>query len=181
MTESTRSTGTADLSTLDGRRGSTQIDLSDDGSSYRCVRVFGAPPERVFRAFTDPADLRIWFPAGAPAGSEMTVCESEPVAGGKYHYAMVVPEFGSMAWHGTYTSIDRPDRIDADEWFVMGEGDPSGPPTAQVLTFEPTGDGYTLMTMQVDMPEPEDPETFMEQSAAGLTTSLAKLDELVSA
>jgi hypothetical protein len=36
------------------------------------------------------------------------------------------------------------------------------------------------MTMQVDMPEPEDPETFMEQSAAGLTTSFATMDELVS-
>ncbi len=85
-----------------------------------------------------------------------------------------------MAWHGTYTTIDRPDRLDADEWFVMGDTDPTGSPTAQTLTFEPTGDGFTLMTMQVDMPEPEDPETFMEQSAAGLTTSLATMDELVS-
>lgn len=170
----------ADISSLDARRGSTQIELSDDGSSYRCVRVFGAPPERIFRAFTDPADLRVWFPAGAPPGSEMPVCESDPVEGGRYHYEMVIPEYGSMAWHGTYTGVDRPDRLDADEWFVMGAGDPSGAPTAQTLTFEPTGENFTLMTMQVDMPEPEDPETFMEQSAAGLTSSLAKMDELVS-
>ncbi len=37
------------------------------------------------------------------------------------------------------------------------------------------------MTMQVDLPEPEDPEAFMEQSAAGLTSSLSAMDELVSA
>lgn len=170
----------ADLSTLDARQRSTHIELSDDGSSYQCVRVFGAPPERVFRAFTDPADLRVWFPSGAPAGAEMTICESEPVHGGKYHYAMVIPEHGPMAWHGTYTSIDRPDRLGADEWFVMGEAEPTGPPTSQSLTFEATGDGFTLMTMQVNMPEPEDPATFMEQSAAGLTRSLAAMDELVS-
>ena len=169
-----------DLSTLDARRGSTRIDLSDDGSSYMCVRVFGAPPERVFRAFTDPADLRVWFPSGAPPGSEMPICESDPVEGGKYHYVMVVDGFGQMAWHGTYTGIDRPDRLDADEGFVMGEGGPTGPPTAQTLTFEPAGEGFTLMTMQVNMPEPEDPETFMEESAAGLTSSLATMDELVS-
>lgn len=169
-----------DLSNLDARRGSFRIDLSGDGSSYRCVRVFGAPPERVFRAFTDPADLRVWFPSGAPEGSEMTVCESDPVEGGKYHYAMVIPDYGSMAWHGTYNGVDRPDRLDADEWFVMGDGQPTGPPTVQTLTFEPTGDGFTLMTMQVDMPEPEDPEEFMEQSAAGLSASLATMDELVS-
>ena len=170
-----------DLSTLDARRGSTQIELSDDGSSFRCVRVFGASPDRIFRAFTDPTDLRVWFPSGAPPGSEMTVCESDPVEGGRYHYALVIPEYGPMAWYGTYTKIDRPARLDADEWFVMGAGDPTGPPTTQTLTFEPTGDGFTLMTMQVTMPEPEDPETFMEESAAGLSTSLATMDELVSA
>lgn len=108
------------------------------------------------------------------------MCESDPVVGGRYHYAMVVAEHGPMAWHGTYTAIDRPDRLDADEWFVMGEVDPTGPPATQTLTFEPTGDGFTLMTMEVHLPEPEDPETFMEQSAAGLSTSLAAMDELVS-
>jgi len=170
-----------DLSSLDARRRTALIELSDDGSSYRCTRVFGAPPARVFRAFTDPADLRVWFPSGAPPDSEMTVCESDPVDGGRYHYAMVIPEHGPIAWHGTYTRVERPERLDADEWFVMGDADPAGPPTAQTLTFEATGDGFTRMTMQVNMAEPEDPETFMEQSAAGLTTSLAAMDELVSA
>ncbi len=178
MTDRTMQT---DLATLDARRGSTRIELSDDGTSYQCVRVFGAPPERVFRAFTDPEDLRVWFPAGTPPGTELTHCESNPVEGGRYHYVMVMPEHGTLAWHGTYTKIDRPDRIEADEWFVMGDEGPSGPPATQTLTFEPTGDGFTLMTMQVTMPEPEDPETFMEQSAAGLGTSLAAMDELVSA
>ncbi len=170
-----------DLSTLDARRGSTKIELSDDGLSYKCVRTFGAPPERIFRAFTDPADLRVWFPSGAPEGSELTVCESDPVEGGRYFYKMIVEGFGPMAWHGTYTSIDRPDRLDADEWFVMGGGDPDGPPTTQTLTFEAIGDGLTLMTMLVNLPDPEDPEAFMEESAAGLTTSFNTMDELVSA
>lgn len=170
----------ADLSTLDARRGSATIELSDDGSSYECVRVFGAPPARVFRAFTEPEDLRVWFPSGAPPGTELTVCESDPTEGGRYHYVMVMPEYGPMAWHGLYTGIDRPQRLDADEWFVMGGGEAEGPPSVQTLTFEPIRDGYTLMTMRVVMPEPEDPEAFMEESAAGLTSSLAVMDELVS-
>lgn len=169
-----------DLSTLDARRGSTHIELSDDAMSYRCTRVFGASPDRVYRAFTDPADLRVWFPSGAPPGSEMTRCESDPVEGGRYHYVMVIPEHGRMSWHGVYTAVDRPGRIDAQEWFVMGDADPTGPPATQSLTFEPTADGFTLMTMDVRMPAPEDPETFMQQSAAGLSTSLAALDQLVS-
>ena len=176
----THSATPSDLSTLDARRGSARIELSDDASSYRVERVFGATPDRVFRAFTDPADLRIWFPSGAPPGSKMTVCESDPVEGGRYHYVLVIPDHGPMAWHGTYTAVDRPDRLDADEWFVIGAADPTGPPTTQTLTFEAIGDGFTLMTMEVDLPEPEDPATFMEQAAAGLTTSLATMDELVS-
>lgn len=177
---SDQSTPAPDLTSLDGRRGSTDIELSEDGSSYRCIRVFGAPPERIFRAFTDPADVRVWFPGGAPPGSEMTVCESDPSEGGRYHYAMVIPDYGPLAWHGTYTLVDRPDRLHADEWFVMGEQEPTGPCTSQTLVFEAIGAGMTRMTMQVVMPEPEDPEAFMEESAAGLSSSLAVMDELVS-
>ncbi len=168
------------LATVDARRGSTEIELAPDGSSYTCVRHFGAPPERVFRAFTDPADLRVWFPSGAPPGSELTTCESDPVVDGGYHYVLVIPEYGPMSWHGRYTAIDRPGRLGANEWFVMGEGDPEGDPSVQTLTFDAVGSTATRMTMHVQMPAPEDPEAFMEESAAGLSSSLAVLDELVS-
>lgn len=169
----------ADLPTIDARRGSAVIELSEDASSYTATRLFGAPPERIFQAFTDPADLRVWFPSGAPPGSELTVCESDPTVGSGYHYVMTIPEMGDFAWHGTYTVVDRPDRLDADEWFVMGGGDPDGEPAAQTLTFEAVDGGGTFLTMFVQMPAPEDPEEFMERSAAGLTTSLDAIDALV--
>ncbi|TVR38729.1 MAG: hypothetical protein EA388_00175 [Nitriliruptor sp.] len=171
----------ADLSTLDGRIASARISLSEDGSSYTAERVFGAPPARVYRAFTDPQDLRVWFPAGAPEGSKMTTCESDPIAGGTYRYEMTIPGFGEIAWHGTYTRVDPPNGLDAEEWFVMGGGGPDGPPTTQTLTFDALEGGMTKMTMAVRMPDPQDPDEFMEQSAAGLTTSLTAMDRLISA
>lgn len=173
-------TATTNLDTLDARKGSAVIELADDALSYTCVRVFGAPPDRIYRAFTDPADLRVWFPAGAPPGSELTKVESNPVEGGTYLYEMVIPEYGTMSWHGNYTGVDRPDRIDAEEWFVMGEGGPEGPPSVQSLTFDPVEGGRCRMTMEVKLPSPEDPVEFMEQSAAGLTTSLDAMDTLVT-
>lgn len=170
----------ADLRTLDGRMASAVITLSEDGSSYTVERVFGAPPARVYRAFTDPQDLRVWFPAGAPEGSELTTCESDPVAGGTYRYEMTIPGFGEVAWHGTYTRVDAPNGLDAEEWFVMGGGDPDGPPTTQTLRFDALESGMTRMTMSVRMPDPQDPEEFMDQSAAGLTASLDSMDRLIS-
>lgn len=171
----------ADLSTLDGRIASARISLSEDGSSYTVERVFGAPPARVYRAFTDPQDLRVWFPAGAPEGSEMTTCESDPIAGGTYLYEMTIPGFGEVAWHGNYTRVDPPNGLAAEEWFVMGGGGPDGPPTTQTLTFDALEGGMTKMTMAVQMPDPQDPDEFMEQSAAGLTTSLNAMDRLITA
>jgi len=135
----------------------------------------------VFRAFTEPVDLGIWFPSGAPEGSEMPVCESVPVAGGAYHYVMVVPGHGQMSWHGTYTRVEPPNHLDADERFAMGDEVPNGPPTSQTISLDAADGGSTVMTMRVHMPEPEDPATFADQSAAGLAASLAQLDHLVSA
>lgn len=171
----------ANLLTLDGRIGSAKIELSEDGSSYTAERVFGAPPARVYRAFTDPQQLRVWFPAGAPEGSQMTTCDSNPIAGGTYLYEMIIPGFGEVAWHGNYTRVDAPNGLDAEEWFVMGGGGPDGPPSTQTLKFDELEGGMTKMTMSVRMPDPQAPDEFMEQSAAGLATSLNAMDRLISA
>ena len=98
----------------------------------------------------------------------MTRCESEPVEGGRYHYVLVIPEHGPMAWHGKYTAVDRPARLDADEC-IMGNAEPDGPPTTQWLTFEATGDGFTLMTMHVDMPRARGSQSLMEESATSVS------------
>ena len=83
-------------------------------------------------------------------------------------------------WHGTYTRVGSSGRLDANEWFVTEDVGPTGPPASQALTFEPIDTGFTLMTMEVRLPGPEDPDTFMEHSAAGLSSSLSTLDEIVS-
>lgn len=36
------------------------------------------------------------------------------------------------------------------------------------------------MTMEAQLPEPQDPEELLEQAASGLATSFAALDEIVS-
>ena len=50
-------------------------------TSLRLTRVFKAPRERVFSAFTDPDAYAKWLP---PAGFTGKVYKMEPRAGGKY-------------------------------------------------------------------------------------------------
>ncbi|MEE8601592.1 SRPBCC domain-containing protein [Euzebya tangerina] len=180
MTDTTTRPTLTSHPTVDSRVGTATIEIAEDGGSYTAVRLFGAPPDRIFRAFTDPDDLRQWFPAGAPEGSVLITCESDPTEGGTYFYVMEIPEYGRMAWHGNYTGVSRPDRIDAEEWFVMGEQEPDGPPSVQTLVFDPVDGGGTLMTMTVTLGEPEDPEVLIEQTAGGLGSSLDAMDALTS-
>ena len=49
--------------------------------TVRLHRVFAAPPERVFRAFTDAAAQAKWLP---PYGFTCTVHEFDPRVGGRY-------------------------------------------------------------------------------------------------
>jgi uncharacterized protein YndB with AHSA1/START domain len=52
------------------------VHATDDGRvAIRFVRLFTHPPEKVWRALTDPAQLAAWFPAivdlSTPAGNEL--------------------------------------------------------------------------------------------------------------
>src|SRR5690606_16134452 len=49
------------------------------GNTIRLHRVFAAPPERVYRAFLDPAALAKWLP---PNGFTCTVHEMDARVGG---------------------------------------------------------------------------------------------------
>ena len=157
----------------------TRTEVADDGSSYRVERTFDAAPARVFDAFVEPADLRVWFPAAAPPGSELTECRSDSTAGGAYRYVMEIPEHGRMSWHGRLTDVERPERLAADEWFVVGDDEPTGEPSRQVLTFDALDGGRTRLVMDVRLSEPSDPAELRERDLPGLAASLDALARLV--
>src|SRR3954469_5543394 len=62
------------ISRMDSRRG-TVFGTEDGRVAIRFVRLLPHPPEKVWRAITDPAQLAVWFPAvvelDQPAGSEL--------------------------------------------------------------------------------------------------------------
>ena len=78
-------------------------------STISLHRVLKAPPERVYRAFLDPAALCKWLP---PNGFTCTVHELDARVGGKYR--MSFTNFGSGSAHsfgGEYLELAPAKRI----------------------------------------------------------------------
>ena len=72
------------------------------------TRVFDAPRELVFRAWTDPEHLKRWF---APRGCSVAFPSIDLRQGGEFHSCIRTPD-GQDCWcKGTYLEIVAPERI----------------------------------------------------------------------
>lgn len=73
-------------------------------------RVFAAPREVVFKAWTDAEHLQKWF---GPKGSTITRCTMDLRPGGVFHYAMRTADGREMWGKWTFREIDPPCRVTA--------------------------------------------------------------------
>jgi uncharacterized protein YndB with AHSA1/START domain len=75
------------------------------------TRVFTAPRELVYAAFTDAAHLKQWY---GPHGFSIPVCESDPRPGGKLALQMRhdAADGALYPMTGTYGAIDPPQRFE---------------------------------------------------------------------
>ena len=97
------------------------------------TRVYAAPRELVWSAWTEPEQLaRWWGKRGWTARLESIELDVRP--GGTFRVTTVNDEDGSeMTNEGTYTEVDAPERL------AFGE---------TVVTFTDLGDGRTEMTFR---------------------------------
>lgn len=103
-------------------------------------RMFAAPRERVFAAFSEPDLLKRWF-FGKPGGT-LAVCEVARKAGDSFRYVWRDPDGSEMGMGGVCLEIKAPERIVATEkwdqpWYP---GDATG-----TITFTEEG-GVTTLT-----------------------------------
>lgn len=139
-------------------------------NTVRLLRVFTAPPERVYRAFLDPAALCKWLP---PDGFTCTVHELEAKVGGRYR--MSFTNFGSgdsHAFGGTYLELVPGERIVHDDRFE----DPNLPGTMiTTITFRAVSCGTEVQVVQEGIPD----VIPAEQCHLGWQESLTLLERLV--
>lgn len=141
--------------------------------TLRLHRVFKAPPQRVFRAFTDPRALVKWVP---PHGFVAEMLEVDPAGmtvGGGYRMAFVNLGTGqSHSFRVKFLEVVPNAKLRHTDTF----DDPSMPQVMTVtVTFTPVLCGTELHITQENIP----PQIPLEFCVLGWQESLTLLTQLV--
>jgi uncharacterized protein YndB with AHSA1/START domain len=109
------------------------------------TRVFDAPPELVWRAWTDPKHMAAWF---GPKGFTTTVQEMEVKPGGRTRFIMHAPDGTDYDNRMIYEEVVPPERL----VYAHGSDKDNDPEAFHVtVTFENVG-GKTKLTMRSVLP-----------------------------
>lgn len=145
------------------------------------TRIFDAPREKVWKAWTDPEHLVRWW---GPQVFTSPVCKVDLRVGGKYLFCMRSPD-GQDFWStGEYREIVPMERLVCTDSFADPEGnvvsasyygmDPDFPRELLVtITFEDLGDKTRLTLKHSGMPAGD----VGENAEIGWNQSLDKLAE----
>lgn len=96
----------------------TNPQVTDDRMVF-ITRIFDAPRELVFKAWTDPDQLVRWF---APKDCTIHFSRIDIRPGGGFHSCISNPNFGDCWCRGVYHEIVAPERL----IFTMGIADKQG-------------------------------------------------------
>lgn len=145
------------------------------GREIAMTRVFDAPRELVFDAWTKPELLKRWL--GAIKGWTFPVCEVDLRVGGKYRYLWRGPDGAEMGMGGVYKEIVTPERIVCTEKF----DDPWYEGEAVVTTVFVEKGGKTTVTETVRYSSQLVRDSVLKSPmAGGVATSFDKLEEVLA-
>ena len=77
-------------------------------STVTSVRVFAAPPERIFQAFADPRELAQWW---GPAGFTTTIKDFDLRPGGWWHLVMHGPDGAHYVLTKQFVEVTPPSKV----------------------------------------------------------------------
>jgi uncharacterized protein YndB with AHSA1/START domain len=137
------------------------------------TRVFDAPRNLVWDAFTKPELLKRWF---GPRGWSMVVCEMDLRVGGGFRFVLRGPDGKDMGMRGVYREIVAPERS------VHMESFDDYPGESQVTGAFVEQDGKTTLTATVLYPSKEVRDTVIQSGMEhGAAESYDKLAEMLAA
>ena len=138
----------------------------------RIERVFDAPRDRVWRAFTDPTLLAQWW----GRGKAMVIERMEVERGGHWRFVVHGPK-GMNGFEGRYREVVPPERI---VWTFEWDGMP-GYVAVDTVTLIDLGDGRTKLVNTSLFHTAEELDAVMRSPMEqGLNDSYAALDRVLS-
>ena len=150
--------------------------LTLDGAQTIIIsRRFNAPPEIVFRAWSDPELVKRWW-APLALGVSMVSCQADVRVGGRYRYVLQNPDGGQVAFSGEYTEVAPSSRL---AYYQVFEPMADAGVANLVVTFA-AEQAQTLVVSREIYPSAEVRDQVMASGMeAGLRNTMNQLDELV--
>ncbi len=137
------------------------------------TRLFRAPPERVWRLFTDPATAAVVF---SPNPRDVTIEEMDLRKGGRYSIRVRLPNGSMVKFFGEYLEVDPPRRV-VNTFEVSTQ---PGVVATETDEFEAVG-GFTRVTVRWKYPTQQDRDQMygpeMESAVATMWENAARLLE----
>jgi uncharacterized protein YndB with AHSA1/START domain len=135
-------------------------------------RVFDAPRDLVYRAYTDPELVTQWW---GLRNQEMVVDKMELEAGGAWRFVSTNPDGSEDAFRGTYREISEPERL---VYTFEYEGMP-GHVLVETVEFEDLGE-RTRVKVHSLFDSQEDRDGMLQSGMeTGMNEAHAQLDELL--
>jgi uncharacterized protein YndB with AHSA1/START domain len=100
-------------------------------------RIFDAPCDVLWKAWTDPAEVTQWW---GGEGFTSPVCEMDVRVGGAWHHVMQAPDGTKITLDFVFIEVDSPKRLSWRPATTHPNGRPS---LLQTMAFEDLGDGRT--------------------------------------
>lgn len=115
---------------------------TDTATTLRISRRIEADPETVFRAWTDPLEMREWY---CPEGGTVDDVQADLTIGGRYTVAMRMPD-GVHVATGVYREIEPPRRLVFTWRWEAGDGPKEGETLVTVELRERDGATELVLT-----------------------------------
>jgi uncharacterized protein YndB with AHSA1/START domain len=150
-----------------------EIIAPPDKPTIMTSRVFDAPRELVFEAWTNPEYMRRWL---GPRRLTWVVCEVDLRVGGKYRWVQRAPDGTEYSFHGVYMEIVRPEKLVGTFVFDLSPQDEA----IDTLTLQEQG-GKTIATVFTTHKTIKGRDAHLSGGAMeiGMSEGFERLDELL--
>ena len=153
------------------QRNRAKLTMSGD-RELRVERIFDAPRSRVWRAFTDPEQVKQWW----GRGNDLEVVRLEVERGGHWRFVERTSQ-GDHGFEGRFAEVVPEERIvQTFEWDGM-----PGYVVVNTVTFDDLGDGRTrVVTISLFHTTEERDGMLSSGMEHGLNESYAALDRVLA-